>query len=298
MSDAPTTHDEWTAAQDEATVSVDGKDLTVAYYEAGEAPRGSDASGESGSDEDTDPPVVFLHGIPSWSFLWRGVAPALAEDRRVIAPDLLGYGNSDMRDGFDRSIRAQEAMLADLLDRLGHDTVDLVSHDIGAGAALRYAAHEPDAVERLVVSNGVCYDSWPVEFISDLGLPATADAPADEVLGRVRGAFAQGVYADEADEAFVEGMVAPWRREGGQTSLSRNAVATNTNHTTEIDYDAISADLLCLWGADDTFQPLSYGERLAEDVGGEVVELDRAYHWVVEDRTDAYVEELRSFLVE
>jgi len=271
-------HEDWSASQQETTVTVDGHELSVAYR-----------------DEGAGHPVVLLHGIPTWSFLWREVAPALEDEFRVIAPDLVGYGNSAMHDGFDRSVRAQEQMLADLLDQLDVDTCSLVAHDIGGGPALRYAAHEPDAVENLVMSNAVCYDSWPVEFITDLGLPRTTELPLDTIEEQVGGAFSQGVYADEADPEFVEGMVQQWTTEEGRTSLSRNAVATNTNHTTEIDYDAIEADLLCLWGAEDSFQPLEYGERLADDLGGEVVEL-AAYHWVVEDRPDEYAAEVAGFI--
>jgi len=271
-------HEAWSADQQETTVTVDGHDLTAAYRDEGEGH-----------------PVVLLHGIPTWSFLWRDVAPALEDDFRVIAPDLLGYGNSAMHDGFDRSVRAQEQMLADLLDQLGVDSCSLVAHDIGGGAAVRYAAHESEAVENLVMSNAVCYDSWPVEFITNLGLPRTTEMPLDALEEQVGGAFSEGVYADEADPEFVEGMTQQWTTEKGRTSLSRNAVSTNTNHTTEIDYDDITADLLCLWGADDTFQPLEYGERLAEDLDGEVVELD-AYHWVVEDRPERYASEVAEFI--
>jgi haloalkane dehalogenase len=274
-------HDDWAAGQDETTVTVDGHELSVAYRDDGQ--------------EGDDPPVVFLHGIPTWSFLWRDIVPAIAENRRVITPDLLGYGNSAMGDGFDRSIRAQEAMLADLLAQLEVGSVSLVSHDIGGGVALRYAAHHPAAVEQLVCSNAVCYDSWPVEFISDLGLPDTAETDLDDLEEQVSSSFSLGTY-DDPDPEFVEGMTAPWLSAAGRTSLARCAVAANTNHTTEIDYDEITADLLCLWGADDSFQPIEYGERLAEELDGEVRALDEAYHWVMEDRTETYVEELDAFL--
>ena len=276
-------HEEWAAEQEETTVTVDGHELSVAYRDDGEA--------------EDEPPVVFLHGIPTWSFLWRDVVPPIAEDRRIIAPDLVGFGNSTMHDGFDRSIRAQEAMLDDLLSQLGIERVSLVSHDIGGGVALRYAAHNPDRVEKLVCSNAVCYDSWPVDFIMDFALPETTETPIDDLEEQVSSAFRLGAYGDP-DEEFVEGLTAPWLTEEGRTSLSRCAVATNTNHTTELDYGAIAADVCCLWGAEDAFQPIEYAERLAEETGGEVVALDEAYHWVMADRTERYIEELRSFLEE
>jgi len=275
-------HDEWTDRQTETTVTVDGHDLSVAYYEDG---------------PDDGPPVVFLHGIPTWSFLWRDVAPALATDRHVIVPDLVGYGNSAMHDGFDRSIRAQEAVLADLVAE--HDTVALVGHDIGGGVALRYASHRPDAVDALVLSNAACYDSWPVEFVNGLGLPETADRDAADFEDDFEFLFADGLYGDPDDHReFVEGMAAPWRSAEGQTSLVRNAVATNTNHTTEIDYGAITARTMLLWGADDVLQPIDYAERLADDVSGDtsLVTLSDAYHWVVEDQTDSYRSHVRRFL--
>jgi haloalkane dehalogenase len=272
-------HDEWSDSQEHTTVTVDGHDLEMAYRDEGEGH-----------------PLVFLHGIPTWSYLWRRVAPAFEDEFRVVVPDLVGYGNSTADEGFDRSIRAQEQALADLIEGLGFESVHLVAHDIGAGVALRYASHT-DRVEKLVVSNGVCYDSWPVPFITEMGLPGTAEMAPEEFEAKLDFAFGEGTYGD-ADPAFVAGMKAPWLREHGRRALSRAAVSTNTNHTTEIDYGAIDADLLCLWGGADRMQPLAFGERLAEDLDGAVVELERAYHWVVEDRPEGYTDALRRFLTE
>ena len=276
-----TTHEEWTDRQDSTTVGLDDHEVEVAYYEGGDP---------------ADHTVVFLHGIPTWSFLWRDVVGVLEDDYHVLAPDMAGYGNSAMWDGFDRSVRAQEDMLGNLLDDLGVDRpVSLVAHDIGGGAALRMAAHEPEAVEHLVLSNAVCYDSWPVEFVSNLGLPDTTEMDFEELEGQLDFAFGDGLYGDaEEHQDFVEGMKAPWLTEEGRRSLSRDAVATNTNHTTELDYGRITADVTCLWGVDDVMQPLGYGKRLAEDVAGdsEVVRLEEAFHWVVEDRMEGYREGL------
>ena len=281
-------HEAWSDAQVEATVTVDGRERSVAYYDGG---------------DEGDPPVVFLHGIPTWSFLWREVAAALEDEHRVVAPDLLGYGNSEMTDAFDRSIRAQEAMLGGLLDDLGIDGASdlaLVGHDIGGSVALRYAWHEPDVVEKLVLSNAGCYDSWPVEFINGIGLPGAVTGMDDEEFEETMGfVFENGLYGDSvAHDEFAAGMRAPWDSTAGRTSLERCAVATNTNHTTEIDYAAIAAETLLLWGADDVLQSIDYAERLAEDISGptEVVPLAEAYHWVVEDRPEAYADHLAEFL--
>jgi pimeloyl-ACP methyl ester carboxylesterase len=275
------TYQQWTDAQETASVVVDGHDLDVAYY-----------------DEGTGDPVVFLHGIPTNSYLWRDVIPPVAAERRVIVPDMVGYGNSSMYDGFDRSLRAQEAMLDGLLDELGVDTVSLVGHDLGGGVCLRYAAHDPDAVEQLVLSNAVAYDSWPIQPITDLGLPETArETGPEELQATLDGLFRDTLYEDAASEEFLEGMTAPWNSETGVTSLVRNASATNTSHTTEVDPGSITAETLLLWGANDEFQAIEWAERLHEDIdGSELMGVDEADHWVMEDRPTAYRERLVEFL--
>jgi pimeloyl-ACP methyl ester carboxylesterase len=281
----PMDHEQWSEEQDETTVTVDGHSVRMAYRDAGPTER----------DEPRDT-LVFVHGIPTWGYLWRRVAPAFEDEFRVVVPDMVGYGNSSAREGFDRSIRAQEQALEDLLDDLGVDSFTFVGHDIGGGAALRLAANQPERVDRFVASNLVCYDSWPVEFVVDFGLPDTAEMDREEFEGQLDFAFADGAAADEPDPDFVEGMKAPWLREDGRRAISRAAVSTNTNHTMEIDYDAIEADLLCLWAEDDVMQPVEYGERLAEDVDGEVVRLSGAFHWVPEDVGAEYREAMASFL--
>lgn len=274
-------YDDWTAEQDSTTVTVDGHDLEVAYLDKG--------SGD---------PVVFLHGIPTNSFLFRDVIDRIAEERRVIVPDMLGYGNSAMSDNFDRSIRAQEEMITDLLSSLGLDKVSLVGHDLGGGVFLRYAIHNPGAVEKLVLSNSIQYDSWPVQFVTDTGLPDTAhENTVEEMQENLEEIFRDTLYREDVREEFLEGMKAPWNSEEGLTSLVRCAIATNTNHTTEVDPAEVDAETLLLWGAEDDFQPIEFAERLEEDIDDtELVGLE-ANHWVLEDRPERCREELAEFLL-
>jgi haloalkane dehalogenase len=272
---------EWTAAQETAPVTVDGHELDIAYY-----------------DEGSGDPVVFLHGIPTNSYLWRDVIDPIAAERRVLVPDMIGYGNSSMFDGFDRSIRAQEEMVTELLSTLDVRSPSLVGHDLGGGVFLRYAAHHPDAVDELVLSNSIAYDSWPIQLITDLGLPETArDTGVEELQAMLDDLFRDTLYGSEHSEAFLDGMTTPWHSEEGVTSLVRNAISTNTNHTTEIDPGRIEAPTLLLWGADDQFQSIEWAERLQADIEtAELIGLDDANHWVMEDRPDAYRDELADFL--
>ncbi|MFT4922662.1 MAG: pimeloyl-ACP methyl ester carboxylesterase [Haloarculaceae archaeon] len=274
-------YDEWTATQDSTTVAVDDHEVEIAYR-----------------DEGTGDPVVFLHGIPTNSYLFREQFEAIASDRRAIAADMVGYGSSAMHDGFDRSIRAQESAVRGLIDDLGLTTVDFVGHDLGGGVGLRYAARTPDAIDRLVLSNSVAYDSWPIKTITDLGLPGTArETSVEELQGMLDGLFRDTLLGDDHDEDFLEGMKRPWASEEGVTSVVRNASATNTSHTTEVDPRDVTAETLLLWGTEDEFQPIEWAERLEEDIDScELVGVE-ANHWVPEDRTEAFTDHLTDFLL-
>lgn len=276
-----TTYSEWRAAQDSTTVSVDDHDVELAYR-----------------DEGAGDPVVFLHGIPTNSYLFRRQFDAVSAARRAIAPDMVGYGSSAMHDSFDRSIRAQEQAVRDLVDQLDFETVDFVGHDLGGGVGLRLAARTPDAIDRLVLSNSVAYDSWPIQTITDLGLPETTrETSVEELQGMLDGLFRNTLMGDDHDEDFLEGMTSPWASEAGVTSVVRNASATNTSHTTEVDPSDVTADTLLLWGAEDEFQPIRWAERLEGDIENcELVGLE-ADHWVPEDRPDAFTDHLTDFLL-
>jgi pimeloyl-ACP methyl ester carboxylesterase len=190
----PMDHERWSEAQKRTTVVVDGKELEGAYRDEG--------SGEP----------VFLHGIPTWSFLWRQVALRLEGEFRTIVPDFVGYGNSDRREGFDRSIRAQEQALAGLVEELELDRFHVVAHDIGGGVALRYGAHTDGRIDQLVCSNATCYGSWPVGYIAELGLPRTAEMSPEEFRAELDEAFLGGLERDEPEPDWTAGIEAPWLR--------------------------------------------------------------------------------------
>ena len=116
-------------------------------------------------------PIVLLHGNPTSSFLWRNVIPHLADRGRVIAPDLIGHGDSDKlpaADGPGRySFGTTYDYLSDMLDALGVTSkVTLVLHDWGSALGFHWAYQHQDRVQAIAYMEGIVrplrsWDEWP-----------------------------------------------------------------------------------------------------------------------------------------
>jgi pimeloyl-ACP methyl ester carboxylesterase len=251
------------------------------------------------TDMGSGEPVLLLHGIPTWSFLYADVIPLLEPHCRVVAPDFLGHGWSDRRDRFDRSLTAQTAAILALLDALEIERATIVGHDTGGGVALIMGIEHPDRVARLVLSNVVAYDSWPIGDMVALSDPSWRARPVEEVVEFVASGLPDGIHNSERLTAgFREGIVAPYADEEGKISLIRNASALNTNHTMAlVDRHAdIEAPTLVLWGVHDPWQTIADGERLAEEIpNAELVRVD-ASHWIPQDSPAEFAEEIVTFL--
>jgi haloalkane dehalogenase len=244
-------------------------------------------------------PVVLLHGIPTWSFLYHDVIPLLEPHCRVLAPDLLGHGYSDRRDRFDRSLRAQTAAILGFLDVLGIERATFVGHDTGGGVALIAAIDHPERVQRLVLTNVVAYDSWPIDDMIALGNPMWRDKQPAEIAEFVASGLPDGIHhADRLTSAFREGIVAPYSDEQGKISLIRNASALNTNHTMELvdRHRDIAAPTLLLWGVHDPWQRITDGERLRDEIAGARLERVEASHWIPWDAPEAFSAAIAGFL--
>lgn len=104
-------------------------------------------------DEGSGRPVVFVHGNPTWSFMFRHQIKALAPTHRCIAPDLLGFGLSDKPHDWSYLPSEQAAKLEELLDSLDLHDMTLVVGDWGGPIGIAYALRHPERIRDLVVSN-------------------------------------------------------------------------------------------------------------------------------------------------
>ena len=238
-------------------------------------------------DEGAGEPVILIHGIPTWGYLWHQLIPELAKANRVLVPDLIGFGYSDKSDRFDRSIARQAELIDDWMRAIAVERAHIVAHDIGGGVALRLATLFPERVTSLCVMNTVCYDSWPIDAMLQFGHPETrTKLTAGAALKALKAALQQG-FSSSLDDDLLDGLLAPYSTEVGKLSLVRNAAALNTNLTTEITplLPKIDVPTLVIWGEEDKFQLVKYAERLVSDIpNARLVRIKDARHFVMLDR--------------
>jgi pimeloyl-ACP methyl ester carboxylesterase len=194
---------------------------------------------------------------------------------------------------------AQTRMILAFMDALGLERATIVGHDTGGGVALIMAIEHPERVKRLVLSNIVAYDSWPIDDMIALGNPNWRSKSPKEVADFVAGGLPDGLHdpARLTDE-FRAGIVAPYSDEAGKISLIRNASALNTNHTMALvdRHKDIVAPTLVLWGAHDPWQTIRDGESLAREIpGARLVRLENASHWLQQDAPADFAREIAAF---
>src|SRR5436305_9828997 len=135
------------------------------------------------TEQGTGPVALFVHGVLLNGHLWRHQLSQLSDTRRCIAVDLLAHGETEIAPGQDVSVTANARMIAQFLDALGIDQVDLVGNDSGGGIAQIFAALYPRRVRSLALTNCDAHDNWPpqaflgfVEMCAAGGLPDTLRA--------------------------------------------------------------------------------------------------------------------------
>jgi pimeloyl-ACP methyl ester carboxylesterase len=116
-------------------------------------------------------PVLLVHGITTYSFIWRRIIPLLSTAYDVIAVDLLGCGDSDKPLDVSYAIKDHAERLHEFVTRLGLAKFHFVGHDLGGGMGQIFAVRHPEMLHDLTVINTVAYDFWPVQPIIALRTP-------------------------------------------------------------------------------------------------------------------------------
>ncbi|MBX0295782.1 alpha/beta fold hydrolase [Haloarcula nitratireducens] len=252
-------------------------------------------------------PVVLLHGgiIDAAHVSWPPVENRLAPEYHVVAPDLLGYGESELADRL-YSIPGHAEVIAGFLDQLDLGPVTLVGLSLGGGVAIQLALDRPDLVETLVpidpfglgreLPNGLLsYGLARVQMCNKLAIAAFRRSR------RLTRASLDGIVydLDSLSESAVDAVYREVQRPtaGAAFRRFREAEVTREGYRTTFTgrFDDLSVPTRLLHGAHDELFPVAWAERAADRIpDAELRVLDDCAHWAPREDPDvvaAHVED-------
>ena len=278
---------EWSSSKRRITLNGE----QIAYRLAGEGPL-----------------LLLVHGMAGSSKTWRHVIPALAERFTVLAPDLLGQGESEKPRG-DYSLGAQACMLRDLLDALDYRRATIVGQSLGGGIAMQFAYQFPERCERLVLVNSGGLGPEVTPYLRLLSLPGFeyvfplfCTAGLRDAGTRLANWLAStGVQASPASQEI-------WRSYASLADPeSRRAFFRALHEVVDTKGQAVSAlgrlyraahlPTLIVWGAQDPFIPVSHGIDAQKAIPGSRLEIfEGVGHYPHCEDPERFVEVLIDFM--
>ena len=254
------------------------------------------------------PPVVLIHGMVNSSRHWEDVALRLAEDHTVIAPDLIGHGDSATPRG-DYSLGAHAAWIRDLLAVIGIDRATIVGHSLGGGVAMQFFYQFPQRTERLVLvsTGGLGQEVSPL--LRSAAIPGASAALWAVAHPRLVAALAQagallkrrgaskGVYLQAVARA-LRPLAQPGAREAFLQTL-RAVIDIRGQRVSASDRLHLLRGMPCMivWGERDNTIPLDHGRRAhAAAPGSRFETLRRAAHFPHLEDPEGLASLLRDFI--
>ena len=254
------------------------------------------------------PPVVLVHGMVNSSRHWEAVARQLADSYTVIAPDLIGHGDSATPRG-DYSLGAHAAVIRDLLASLEIDRATLVGHSLGGGVAMIFFYHFPQRTERLVLvsSGGLGREVSPLlrtaalpgasALLSVAAHPRVLQSLSDAGERMQRRGSSKGVYLKAIARA-LRPLEQPGAREAFLQTL-RSVIDWRGQRVSALDrvYLLEAMPTLIVWGQRDNTIPLVHGREVHRAVRGSRFEtLPRAAHFPHLEDPDGLAAVVRDFI--
>jgi pimeloyl-ACP methyl ester carboxylesterase len=255
-----------------------------------------DAYGVHYLDNGEGPALLLVHGFGGQTFQYRHQIPYLSRTRRVIVPDLKGFGYSERDANAGLSHSDQVAMLRALLDRLGITRVAIVGHSMGGSIAQRFAATYPEMVDALVLAASMPADRPPRSrrlpgVLLRLVLPLVASAAASRLLAA--GFNDPSLLTDDVREEYLR----PARVKGSMDGLMQ--MMRDVRADQPVDLSRIDMPVLLLFGAHDPVATLGMAKQIRERIPhARLTVIERAAHLLLEEQPDACNRAITDFLRE
>ncbi|MEU3252572.1 alpha/beta hydrolase [Streptomyces sp. NPDC006997] len=248
---------------------------------------------ESGPDHGE--PVLLLHGYPADHHSWDHQVPALSRTHRVIAPDLLGWGDSEQPHHLAFDYDTEVARIGRLLDALGVDAVNLVGHDYGGFLSLGFTQTHPDRVRRLALLNSrsqaTFVPHWRALFTAFTvagRTPVLRSLAARLPFGSLhRIAFGPLVEAGHVDREVMDGYLDHVRPLESRRWLLHFFGHYRTAARPELRsrLGQVTCPTAVIWGRGDRYLSPAIARELAAEVPhAELTMVDDAGHWVMDER--------------
>jgi pimeloyl-ACP methyl ester carboxylesterase len=254
------------------------------------------------------PVLLLVHGIAGSSETWRYVLPALSERFTVVAPDLLGQGDSDKPRG-DYSLGAHANLLRDLLDALGHERATVIGQSLGGGVALQFAYQFPSRCERLVLVNSGGLGREVTFYLRMLTVPGFESVFPLFCTPRLREAASRVArWLGRAGMRSTPAREEVWRSYASLAdAASRRAFFRSLRDVIDSDGQAVSAlnrlyraahlPTLIIWGAQDTFIPVTHAFVAHKAIPGSRLEIfEGVGHYPHCEAPERFVEVLVDFI--
>jgi len=270
----------------------------IAYFEQGQGPV-----------------ALFIHGVPLNGYHWRHIIDRVKHRRRCIAIDLMGLGFTEIAASQDVSFTAQAQMIAEILDAIEIDKIDLIANDSGGAIAQIFAAHHPHRLASLVLTNCDVHDGWPPPQVLPLiehsrkGTIATVFGPTADRPDLARERFARGEqvplfrgYADPGiltDDLIRLYLQPPLSSRERIDAFQRYWLGFDNRHTVAI-HEALKqlqVPTLIVWGLKDIFFDVKWAYWLKDTIPGakRVIEVEDARLFFPEDRPDTLAPPILQF---
>ena len=256
------------------------------------------------------PKLLLLHGYPSASHMFRDLIPQLADRFRVIAPDLIGFGQSDMpsRDSFAYTFEALTDALEGFTETVGFDRYALYVFDYGAPTGFRLAVRRPESITAIVTQNGNAYE----EGLSEAWNPVRKYW--QEPTQANRDAIRSLVRPETTVWQYTHGVADPSLVSPDGYTLDNYYLARPGAHDIQLDlfldyatnielyprlqeyFRKSQPPLLAIWGRNDPFFLPPGAEAFKRDIPGADVRLLDTGHFALETHANEIAAAIRSFL--
>jgi pimeloyl-ACP methyl ester carboxylesterase len=245
-------------------------------------------------------PVLLVHGITTYSFIWRKIVPLLEKEYQVLGIDLPGCGASSKGVEKAFSIKNHAFLLNDFLEKTGIKKIHLVGHDVGGGVAQIFAVSFPEKLFSITLINSVAYDFWPVQPIIAMRTPIIRQlAMATLDKGALRMVVRRGLYHKKnLTKELLNDFWEPMKTKEGRKAFLHFAASLDNNELLEIEekLHQLQLPVLVIRGDADPYLSAAISEKLAKNIPkAKLIRIPTGSHFMQEDEPEYIAKELKVF---